>query len=284
MPLTEHTINDALAAALRETRRHWKVADIVSSENTGMLKGSTKRPDILVLEPNVSPVVIETEVLPALTVEAEALGRLGQQMKSTGRTILSAIAVRLPDRLRNTSPGKLQDEIASANDLQFVLFTGAEAATASWWPSSGCIQGSVADLSILTQSATVPPAVIEEAADQLVNGVIESAGLLEEVATTHKGAIQKIAEELKQEDSEQTRRMATTIMANACVFQETLAGGPDELATVKSLDELRSSGGLTKSAVLGRMAKGPKGELLADLRHCTPHTRSHSDGLYEPTP
>jgi hypothetical protein len=40
-----------------------------------MLKGSTKRPDILVLEPNVSPVVIETEVLPAVTVEMEAITR-----------------------------------------------------------------------------------------------------------------------------------------------------------------------------------------------------------------
>jgi hypothetical protein len=30
-----------------------------------MLKGGSKRPDILVLEPNVSPVAIEIEVMPA---------------------------------------------------------------------------------------------------------------------------------------------------------------------------------------------------------------------------
>ncbi len=77
MPTTEHTINGTLAEALRDTRRAWANPDIVRSENTGMLRGSARRPDILVLEPNVSPVAIETEVLPATTVESEAVSRLG---------------------------------------------------------------------------------------------------------------------------------------------------------------------------------------------------------------
>ena len=58
-----------LAEVLRETRRTWQQSDVVRSENTGMLRGSNERPDILVTEPNVSPVVIETEILPAATVE-----------------------------------------------------------------------------------------------------------------------------------------------------------------------------------------------------------------------
>jgi hypothetical protein len=73
MATTEHTINDAIAELLRGTRRAWRDTDIVSSENTGQIKGNTARPDILISEPNVSPVVIETEVLPAVTVEAEAV-------------------------------------------------------------------------------------------------------------------------------------------------------------------------------------------------------------------
>src|SRR3989304_142451 len=100
MATTEHKINDAIAKLLRETRRAWRDSEIVRSENTGMLKGSNARPDILVLEPNVSPVVIETEVLPAISVEAEARDRLGQQIRNTGRQVLSSVAVRLPDRLR----------------------------------------------------------------------------------------------------------------------------------------------------------------------------------------
>lgn len=60
MATTEHTVNDAIAEALRKTRHGWGAKDVVRSENTGTLAGSNKRPDILMTEPGVSPVVIET--------------------------------------------------------------------------------------------------------------------------------------------------------------------------------------------------------------------------------
>jgi hypothetical protein len=37
---TEHTINDALAAVLRETRYAWSTSEVVSSEITSVLKGN----------------------------------------------------------------------------------------------------------------------------------------------------------------------------------------------------------------------------------------------------
>ena len=57
MPITEHTINDALALALSIGRHVW-CKDVIHSENLDMLRGSAGRPDILVLEPLVSPVAI----------------------------------------------------------------------------------------------------------------------------------------------------------------------------------------------------------------------------------
>ncbi len=251
MATTEHTINDALAAVLRETRRAWHTSRIVNSENTGILKGSAKRPDILVLEPNVSPVVIETEVLPAITVESDATSRLGEVVRTTGRTILSSIAVRVPARLRETAESALRADLTTATDLEIALFTGSEPSIASRWPHSGWIRGSAADLSILAQSASVPPDVIEAAADQLVSGVSEAAALIGEMAGNHPSAIHKISTELHQEDGEQTRRMAATSLANAFVFQESLAGGPGKLAIVGSLSELRAAdSGLSKFGVL----------------------------------
>ena len=68
MATTEHTINDALAEALRKTRHAWRNSNVIRSENTGMLKDSNARPDILVLETNVSPIVIETEVQMSLII------------------------------------------------------------------------------------------------------------------------------------------------------------------------------------------------------------------------
>jgi hypothetical protein len=150
----------------------------------------------------------------------------------------------------------LQNELAKANDIEMALYTGSDPSVYSRWPRSGWILGGVSDLSILVQSASVPPAIIDEAANHLVSGVSEAAGLLEEMAKAHTGAIHKISEQLCQEDSDQTRRMAATILANAFVFQENLAGGPGELAKVNSLEQLRgSSDGLRKSAILAEWRK-----------------------------
>jgi hypothetical protein len=187
MATSEHTINDALAGVLRATKHAWEIGNIVSYENTGMLKGNAKRPDILVTEENVSPVVIENEVLPATTVASEAISRLGAQLRANGRTILSSIALRTPERLRQRSGASLHAEISTASDVEMVLYTGTSPSAASRWPGSGWLRGSVADLSILAQSASVPPAVIDAAVFQLVSGVSEAAGLILEMAKAHAG-------------------------------------------------------------------------------------------------
>src|SRR5205807_1565440 len=93
---------------------------------TGMLKGNNRRPDILVIEQNVSPVVIETELLPAVTVEVEASSRLGEQLRTTGRRILSSIAIRLPQRLSSKSGNALKKELEDADDLEIAIFTGSQ--------------------------------------------------------------------------------------------------------------------------------------------------------------
>jgi hypothetical protein len=250
MSTTEHTINDAIAELLRETRRTWRTTDVVSSENTGMLVGSNKRPDILIFEASVSPVVIETEVSPAATVEAEANARLGETVRTNGRLILSAIAVRLPERMKKRSGVALQKELAASNDLEIALYTGSTPESYTRWPHLGWLTGGIADLSILAQSATVPPDIIEQAANQLVEGVTGAAGLLGEMARAHPGAMQAICKELHQHEDQQTHRMASTILANAFVFQESLARGPGALSQVLSVEELRGSGILSKASVL----------------------------------
>ena len=146
-----------------------------------------------------------------------------------------------------------------------VLYTGNSPDDATRWPNSGWISGTIADLSILTQSATIPPNVIEMAADELVAGVSEAAAMLDEMSITHAGAMQKICAELRQADGEQTRRMATTILANAFMFQESLAGGDGGLSDVKSIENHLW---VCEIGCPFRMAEDSQSELLADLRHC----------------
>jgi hypothetical protein len=255
MATTEHTINDALAEVLVETRSLWRFKGVVRSENIDVLKGSGKRPDILISEPNVSPVIVETEIMPAPSVESDAIDRLGAQLIPSGKRILSSLAVRLPARLRGFSSQALKKEIVAASDFEMALYTGESPKVCTRWPQNGWVNGNVTDLSMLIQSAAVPPAVVEEAANKLVEGVSEAAVLLEDMAIAHPGAIKKICAELRQHDGEQTRRMATTILANALVFHESLARGEGDLYEVRTLDELR-----------GKRSGVNKGKMLEDWK------------------
>jgi hypothetical protein len=137
-----------------------------------------------------------------------------------------------------------------APDLEMALYTGETSEDCTRWPQNGWIQGTVTDLSILIQSASVPPAVVEEAANKLVEGVSEAAALLPDMAMAHPGAMKRICEELRQQDGEQTRRMATTILANALVFHESLARAEGDLYAVRTLDELGGRRGVSKSDML----------------------------------
>jgi hypothetical protein len=137
MATTEQTINDALAAALIETRSLWRSKGVVKSENVDVLKGSGKKPDILITEPNVSPVIVETEILPANSAELDAKQRLGEHLSPSVRRILSSIAVRLPVRLKDVSGQSLKNEILSAADFDMALYTGETPESFVRWPQSG---------------------------------------------------------------------------------------------------------------------------------------------------
>ena len=255
MATTEHTINDALAGLLRGTRYMWRGSQVVQSENIGLFKGSNIRPDILIAEPNTSPVVIETEIMPAMTVEADALSRLGEELK-TGQSILSALAIRLPQHLREKQGNALKKELESVNNFEFALYTGKNSDHYTRRPHEGWIIGNLTDLSLLAQSAAIPPHLIDLAADILVDGVNDAAAILENMAVNHPGSIQRIAEALHQENSPQTLRMAAIIAVNAFMFHEHLAGGSGDLAKICSIDELHAPlRGLTKAAVLTEWRK-----------------------------
>lgn len=256
MVTTEHTINDVLASLLRQTRHRWKDAKVILSENTRVFRNSSKKPDILIAEPNVSPVVVETEVLPASTVELDARSRIGECLAGSGRAVLSTVAVRMPARLREHGGERLHQELGEANDLDLAVFTGSLPDSAERWPEAGWMRGGVPELSLLVQSASIPPAIIEAAVDLLVVAVSDTAGLLDEIAETHPEAVEKICDALRQQDSEQTRRMAMTILADAFLFHEMLSGIGGELVDIRAIEELRDGRGrLSKAAVLGQWRK-----------------------------
>jgi len=224
---------------LQETRRNWRGAALHVGET-----------DILVIEPGTSPVVIEAGIFPPGPGEEKTKERLGEHIEEVGRKLLSSVAVRLPERLQTFQGETLRQELATALDLEMALYTGTEAGESVRWPVSGWLSGSVSDLSILVQSVSTSPAVVEEAAQILMDGIQEAEGILEGLPDS---AAEQIALLLRQERGPQTLRMAAIILINAFVFQGRLHGR-GKLAGVRGLDELIGER-LTQSEVLTEWQK-----------------------------
>jgi len=257
MATTEHTINDAIAELLRGTRWAWRGSEVVRSETTQLLAESGGlRPDIVIQEPFTAAVVIETEILPTQTVEEETLSRLGKTLSGSDETIVSTIALRLPPRLREAQGDMLRETILASRDMEFAHFAGRGPENFTRRPNSGWLNGGIRELSVLAQSATMPSFLVDEAATILEVGVNAAAYHLNNISKSHLGAIKRIAAALHQQDSTQTRRMAMTILINAFLFHEHLAGGSGELERVRSLDKLEDEpDGLQKADILREWRK-----------------------------
>ncbi len=239
MPLNEGTINNAIADLLTQTRYIWRRDDVVIAESTGLfVESKMLQPDILIHEPFIAPVVIETEFFPAQTVEADALKRLGKEIANYGEEIRSVIAMRMPRKLKETSSQQLKRVLKKTHDFQFALYSGENEKKFDRYPDSGWLTGGIHDLSLLVQSATSPPALIDKAATVFEVGIIQAAQHLKAIAETNPAAVENIAAELHQQDSTQTRRMAMVILVNAFMFHEHLSGGPGELGKVRTLNML----------------------------------------------
>src|SRR5260370_33995745 len=100
----------------------------------------------------------------------------------------------------------LEKDVDSAGDWERAPYTGSTPSDATRWPTSGWMVGTVPDLSSLTQAASVPPDVIDQAVSNLVGGVSEAAGILTEIAKGNNEAMQRIGKEILQQNSEQSRR------------------------------------------------------------------------------
>ena len=223
---TEPSANNALGELLAKMLP----GSIVRSEHTQVIVDHPGlRPDILVVAPGRSPVVLEAEYMPATSAEAEARSRLGFEVVSTGRLIESAIALRYPEDLRGS--GNLAESLVEATISYCVVSEDEDR-----FPRSGWIDGTVGDLAELVRLVSVPQRAVDEAADALEKGIERAASILNQLHEARPDVMPAIAGLLGMADVTQTRRMAGAIIANAMVFHERLAG----LHGVKPLSQLCS--------------------------------------------
>ena len=277
---TEIVINAELARALRHRHPRWKGEGSVTVEATGvLLRDPAAQPDIVILHPSGSPVIIETEVLPARTVETEARGRLGRLLEATDEAIENTVAVRMPEALRD-SRTSLARAVANA-PYEYCLFSlvgqELEPQNAVRFPGAGWLRGGIDDLAGFVELTSLSERLILKGTMALERGVAAAAGLLR---SDGGGAyLGKMARTLKQEDGTQTSRMAMAIIADALMFHTAIAGDHD----VATLPELRMSArrSMSQQSVLQEWARilqinyWPIFKIASDLLRVIPAARAN---------
>ena len=239
---TEQVFNFAFGTVLREKHPLWKEA--IGVEQTHVLQGSAgKQPDLILSPPGTSLVAIETEFMPAVTVEEDAVSRLGESLASDARTIENVIALRIPIELRTVEQGGIEDAIRQAT-FTYCVLSETKVGGKERWPETGWLQGGIDDVANCLESVSLSESLISRTTDVLEEGVTQAANLLK---VADESVQQKIAEHLHQSSGEQTNRMAVAIIANAAVFHTRIEGRQG----IPLISELEGPTGFTNLEVIG---------------------------------
>ena len=199
----ESIINDVLARLLRESIGLSAVAETLHEG---------KRPDVLIRLP-AGPVILETEVEPAPTVEADALSRLG--MEIDGLRVQNVFAVTIPRHIRSTAQQRLYERMAVS--------------TLEWreWRIDGsagpALTGTPGDLGHAATMAAPPAGNLDEAVDLLDDGARRAGSRL----YSSPGTLARVSKVFGAEPGDEAANMAALVVINAMVFQERLAGGEE---------------------------------------------------------
>ena len=230
MPRNIETIlNAELGHLLCARHPEWVPNRTLFTECTDVIKESAAaRIDLLVHPPGGQPVAIETEFKTGPQVDREAASRLGKTVNSTQETIESAISVGMPERLRQ-DPQQLEGA-----DLEFATHQLDENDSPVRWPEIDWISGKVDRLADTIEFVSLSERRLAAGASTLENAIAGVSVVLRR--GVGQSTLNSIAATLHQEDSEQTTRMAVSILTNALVFHYAI----EDQDGVPSLADLRS--------------------------------------------
>ena len=234
MPKTnEIAFNVRLLDVLQTKHPRWR--DHVGVEQLDVLRETALQPDIVIRPPSGVPVIIETEFIPARSVEADATARLGKFLEYNGDLIEQTIAVQVPQEL-SRAPQKDLERLIEAAEFRYCTFSLQEKDTVVRWPSEGWFSGSIDDLATCIENVALSERLLAEGTQILEQSIGEAAGKLRETASIQ--VLERMAQSLHQEDGEQTSRMAMAIVANALVFHTAIV----DAHGIETIDELRIPG------------------------------------------
>ena len=171
--------------------------------------------------------------------EDAADARLGKHPVNGEHAIETAIALVYPPEFQQLDGEALREAIRETNALEYALYTHVQddERGRERLPEAGWLRGGVIDLAMLVHRAATPAPRVEALADAFQEGVGQAAKLFDfpygsERGIALAGVLNPGVEEedteerrkaLAKADTEQSRRMAMTVILNALVFHESLA-------------------------------------------------------------
>ena len=179
------------------------------------------------------------------------LARLGEKLDEdvTGvdGEVNAVVALKSPRELRGIRGfDRLDEELRSKTRFEYCVYNGSGSDDYSRFPESGFVSGNIRDLAGFITYASTPEDVVRRSVEILERAIAAAAAIIRQSTDTRPNLKQDFADLLKQEYSEQTERMAATIMINALLFHMNLVGDP----RLKDFDELRPDGRLLKGLVV----------------------------------
>ncbi len=168
-----------------------------------------RQPDVLVMRPDNSPVIIETEFLPARGVNDDALAKLG--LKIGGQPTKVTFAVKLPRDLREVDQRYLGERVAN------VPLTWQE-----WYEdttSGPPVSGRYDDLCEQIRRSTPRGDDVTFAVEELERSTAASGSVI----MSNPVLLQRVAWVFDREPSAEVANMAALMVINAMVFNDRLA-------------------------------------------------------------
>ena len=216
----EEVFNTILGDVLKDTTIAWRTdPDRVRVERKRILaENPSLAPDILVNDPDMPPIVIESSVS-AADAEADARKRLGNTLRKGGDVLEVAVGVVIPDDLLYCGRDEIRNIVPSCS-LRYVLLV-LDCDNIRRFPASGMVEGTVADLADTIHSVAVSTERVKKVSAKVVRLVLQASSKLDNIPQMAREHLHGLS---KQRSWLSVSRTIMVLWLNALLAQDRLYG------------------------------------------------------------
>ena len=161
----------------------------VQIENEGVFVGkhSQMRPDLLIIDDRLPPVVIECSYGKD-DADNDAIAELCAETKAGRRVVQTCIAVHIPQKFRKREARR--EHFLNGEEFGFAVHQQLDKdSKPRRWPEKGFVKGDLRDFATLISAVSLPKEDIEKVADDVAALVNDSAELLDALSDAAKEEI-----------------------------------------------------------------------------------------------